>query len=204
VTPRWQEADEAVESLVAALVAAATKSADHSGHKGPRDRRRLKRQPTNTRRQIAEVIRRHRLAPGLRVDRNMIAALLIGHRDLVTNPVLVVAVAQACDIIAGRKPSAKKSARLRAASVRVGKLIARAQADTGPVPAPRVESVPSATPVLVEIEPLPAVEIEPRPSTGRSPSKVAPRRPRRKYGRYWWPAAAVLLLIVVALAAMLS
>src|SRR5262249_60983041 len=118
---RGQAAAGAGESRVPPAAAAAQKPG-RSARTPPRGRTR----PKSTRRHIAEVIRAHRLAPGLRVDRNMIAALFFGHRDLVTNPVLVVAVAQACSIIAGRKLSAKKAARMRAASMRVANLIARA------------------------------------------------------------------------------
>jgi hypothetical protein len=159
VSPRWQEADEAVESLVAVLVAEAAHTADRSARKRPGGRARVKRRAKGTRRHIAEVIRAHRLAPGLRVDRNMVAALFIGHRDLVTNPVLVVAVAQACGIITGRKLSAKKAARLRAASSRAGKLIARAEADTLRVPAPRPAPTP-AEPGRVEFPRVDVTRVE--------------------------------------------
>jgi hypothetical protein len=186
MTPRWQEADEAVESLVATLVEAAARTVDRGFRKRPRGRSRSQRRPQSTRRRIAEVVRAHKLAPGVRVDRNVVAALLIGHRDLVSNPVLVVAVAQACGIIAGRKLSPKKAARMRAASLRVAKLIARAEADTLLLPkqrtaAPLAEPAPSAASVpLAEfgpagsalvaaapdagsgvVEPVPAAEAEP-------------------------------------------
>jgi hypothetical protein len=176
LTPRWQDADEAVESLVATLAEEAAKTTRRSARKRPRGRSSSKRRPKSTRRHIAEVIRAHRLAPGLRVDRNTVAALLIGHRDLVTNPVLVVAVAQACSIIAGRKLSAKKAARMRSASMRVAELIASAEADTHVEPAPRVEVVPSTPPAPVVIA-------------------AAPRQSRRR--SLWWLVAAVLLPIVL-------
>ena len=165
-----------MESLVATLTAAAAQTADRGVRKGPRGRKRSKRRPKSTRRHIAEVIRGHRLAPGLRVDRNMVAALFLGHRDLVTNPVLVVAVAQACGIIAGRKLSAKKAARMRAASIHVAKLIERADAETetGAPPAPAV------------------VEVAPRAPVERKPHRVL----------VWWLAVAVLLLVVAALIAL--
>jgi hypothetical protein len=180
VTPRWQDADDAVESLVASLASAAAETAQRSARKHPRGRTRTKRRPKSTRRHIAEVIRNHRLAPGLRVDRNMIAALFIGHRDLVTNPVLVVAVAQACSIIAGRKLSAKKAGQMRAASIRVAELIASAEADTHAVPPP--------APAVVEVAPPP-------------PAGHTVGRGRRHRARRWWFAIAVLVLIVVALLA---
>ncbi|MDG6107028.1 hypothetical protein Daura_27760 [Dactylosporangium aurantiacum] len=172
LTPRWQEADEAVESLVAELVAAAARTADRtsdraarSARRRPGGRTRSKRLP-GTRRLIADVVRAHRLAPGVRVDRNTVAALLIGHRDLVSNPVLVVAVAQACGIITGRKLTAKKAARLRAASVRVGKLIARAAEETRRVPAQRTGTASLA-------EDAPVVRTAP-PAGGEPPAQPVP------------------------------
>jgi hypothetical protein len=194
VTPRWQDADEAVESLVATLTAAAAQTAQRSVRKRPRGRTHSKRRPKSTRRHIAKVIRGHRLAPGLRVDRNMIAALLIGHRDLVTNPVLVVAVAQACSIIAGQKLSAKEAARMRTASIRVAELIARAELDTSSEPPPRAATGPPAAPSVDEATP--------RPSAERTPPDAAAvlvDRRRRRLARRWLLVTAVLLLIVVAL-----
>src|SRR5690348_2922129 len=52
-------------------------AAAQTTHRGARKRPRGRPYRKNTRRHIAEVIRAHRLAPGLRVDRNMVAALLI-------------------------------------------------------------------------------------------------------------------------------
>jgi hypothetical protein len=215
VSPRWQDADEAVQSLVASLAAAA-QTTERGARKRPRGRSGSKRRPKSTRRHIAEVIRAHRLAPGLRVDRNMVAALFLGHRDLVSNPVLVVAVAQACGIIAGRKLSAKKIARMRAASIRVAELIAKADADThaealspSPAPAPVATpvpvaasvpaSVPLAAPASVPVEPWVAAPVAPWVAAP-APVEAGVGRRRRRYVRRWWPAAAVLLLIIVALA----
>jgi hypothetical protein len=145
VTPRWQEADAAVEALVAALLAEAARTAGRGGRVRPRGRKRSRR-PKSTRHHIAEVIRAYRLAPGRRVDRNVVAALFLGHRNLVSDPVLVVAVARACAVIAGRKLSAKKAARLRSASLRVAELIARADADTLRLPAPRKPQAAAVAP----------------------------------------------------------
>ncbi|WP_327001696.1 hypothetical protein OHA72_42215 [Dactylosporangium sp. NBC_01737] len=225
MTPRWQEADEAVESLVATLVAAAARTADHGGRKGPRGRARSERRPQSTRRHIADVVRAHKLAPGVRVDRNVIAALFIGHRDHVSNPVLVVAVAQACSILAGRKLSAKKAARMRAASQRVAELIALADADTLlAVPAPRSPVEPAAAsvePAASSVEPA-ASSVEPAASPSVEPAVVADRRRsrarrrhqarqrlqarrrRRRRARLWWCSAAAALVMVVVAALLLS
>ncbi|MFF5225876.1 hypothetical protein [Dactylosporangium sp. NPDC000521] len=204
LTPRWQEADEAVHSLVAVLVAEAARTADRSARKRPRGRRRWK----STRRHIAEVVRAHKLAPGLRVDRNMVAALMLGHRDLISNPVLVVAVAQACGIIAGRKLAPKRAARLRAASVRVGKLIARANAETIRVPAPRPAPAPEVAPVpeaasiseaapvpggvavVSHVVPVPEAAPVPVPVSEAAPGKAAARPSARRASRAAARAAA--------------
>jgi hypothetical protein len=180
MSPRWQEADKAVESLVATLTAAAARTADPDVPRRPRGRSSSKRRPKNVRRHIADVIRSNRLAPSLDVDRNMVAALFFGHRDLVTNPELVVAVAQACSLIAGRKLSPRKAARIRAESVHVGELIARADADSVPVDA----AAPSSVPVSAAV------------ASAAPVSAVAPG-PRRR----WWPAAVALLLLAVVLLA---
>lgn len=218
VAPRWQEADEAVQSLVDTLVAAATQTADHSGRKRPRGRARPERQPKGTRRHIAEVVRAHRLAPGLHVDRNTIAALLIGHRDLVTNPVLVVAVVQACGIITGRKLTAKKAARLHAASLHVAELIARAEADMSPVPSPRSATPPPPQPAPVEAALAPAVAepsarlaapdaaSEPVPERRRKRARKQDRVRRRRAHRRrrWLLASAALLVLLVVVVALLT
>ncbi|MET7425043.1 hypothetical protein [Dactylosporangium sp. NPDC005555] len=203
MSPRWQEADAAVESLVGALLAEAARTAGRGTRVRPGGRK-------STRHHIAEVIRAHELAPGLRVDRNMVAALFIGHRDLVSNPVLVVAVARACSLIAGRKLTAKKVARLRTASLRVAKLIARADADTYRVPAPRPAPLPEplpeplADPVLDE--PVPVGPKRSAAPTRRDAARVADRQRRRRQRqqlrsrrRARRRAIKVLLLIAVLL-----
>ncbi|MER7282770.1 hypothetical protein ABT369_50930 [Dactylosporangium sp. NPDC000244] len=197
VTRRWQEADEAVESLVAALSALVARAEHRSSRKRPRGRDLPKRRSKSARRYLAEVIRSHRLAPGLRVDRNMIAALFTGHRELVGNPVLVVAVAQACGIIAGRKLTGKEAARLRAASERVARLIRRAQ-EAGPVPAQAPMPIPIPIPVPA---PPPPVETSPVPVRAPEPEPA----PEADVSRNYWPIAAVaLLLALVALWALLA
>jgi hypothetical protein len=234
LTPRWQEADEAVESLVSTLVAAAVPTSDRNGRKRPHGRTHTKR-PKSTFRQIADVIRDHRLAPGLHVSRDMVAALLIGHRDLVTNPVLVVAVAQACSIISGRKLSAKKAARMRVASIRVAQLIAHAEADPHPIPEPRVETAP----MMIAPSPSPSPSAEHAPLDGAplevavpaaAPVEIAAAadavpveveaevaaQPRVGLAppdaapvvvdrrRLWWLAAAVALLLLLIVAVLLA
>jgi hypothetical protein len=195
VTDRWQEADEAVESLAGALAAQAAEAADR---KRPHGRSHAKRHPKSARRQIAEVIRGRRLAPGLRVDRNMVAALFVGHRDLVSNPVLVSAVAQACGIIAGRKLSAKKVAQMRAASARVARLLAGAQAETRLPPARAAAPAPAPAPVLpVETVPVETVSVETVPVAPRAAVVVGRRH--RSYLRRWWLVVVLVVLLAGAL-----
>lgn len=202
VTRRWQEADDAVESLVATLTALVVRAE----HRGSRKRPRGRSRPKSTRRYLAEVIRSHRLAPGLRVDRNMIAALFTGHRELVGNPVLVVAVAQACGIIAGHKVPAKEAARLRAASARVARLIQRAQS-AGPVPVAVAVPIPApATPPVLETLPLPTAPVETTPVVS-APVEAAPvveappppvvETPAEASRRSYWAMVAVALLVVL-------
>lgn len=151
VTPWWQAVDEAVESLVADLTTGAARAASRSGRKRPQGRPRPKRRTKSIRRSLAEVIRSHRLARGVTVDRNTIAALFTGHRELVTDPALIVAVAQACAILAGRKLTAKEAARLRSASARIAELIARAEAaDLSTAATPAAAGAEAATPRTAE------------------------------------------------------
>jgi hypothetical protein len=208
VTRRWQEADDAVESLVATLTALAVRAE----HRGSRKRPRGRSRPKSTRRYVAEVIRSHRLAPGLRVDRNMIAALFTGHRELVGNPVLVVAVAQACGIIAGRKLPAKDAARLRAASARVARLIQRAQS-AGPVPAPApppvletlpaptapTQTAPSMQTAPAETSPVVSVPAEVSPTGPTPPPPIVETPAEASRRSYWAMVAVALLLVLIAL-----
>ncbi|MEV8512183.1 hypothetical protein [Dactylosporangium sp. NPDC051484] len=188
VTPWWQAVDEAVESLVAVLTAAAARAGRERPRGGPRTEGRAK----STRRQLAEVVRSHRLAPGVTADRTTIAALFAGHRGLVTDPVLVVAVAQACAIVAGRKLTARETARLRSASARIAKLIARAEAaDRAAVPSvpagltalPSAPSAPStpAAPAPPAASPRPTTAA-PSPTTPPPPALPAPAPPAASPG----------------------
>ncbi|MGI5241900.1 hypothetical protein [Dactylosporangium sp. CA-139066] len=188
VTPWWQAVDESVEKLVAALTSAAARAARRAERRrGRRRRTGPKGHSQGIRRQLADVVRARRLAPGEAVDHKTVSALFAGHRGLVTNPALVVAVARACAIIADRKLTAKEADRLRAASVHIARLIAAAEeADRVaalPPPAPVPEPVPVAAPVLV-----PAPVPVPAPV-----SPPAPRRPRRVL------TVAALLAVVAVL-----
>ncbi|MFI5908117.1 hypothetical protein [Dactylosporangium sp. NPDC051541] len=205
VTRRWQEADDAVESLIAALTAAVVRAEERS-RKRPRGRR-PKRQSKSTRRYLAEVIRSRRLAPGLTVDRNMIAALFTGHRELIGNPVLVAAVAEACGIIAGRKLSAKELERFRDASRRTARLIARAQAAGPAAETPKPDPVPPPATVVARAAipapaPPPAAEHIPAPVDMPAPVDTPTRemrvlRPRRRRRSYWWVIAFTVLVVLV-------
>ncbi|MFG2044226.1 hypothetical protein [Dactylosporangium sp. NPDC048998] len=205
VTPWWQAVDEAVESLVAALTAAAARAGDRDGRKRPRGAPRPKRRAKSTRRQLAEVMRSHRLAPGVTADRTTIAALFAGHRGLVTDPVLVVAVAQAAAIIAGRKLTTREVTRLRSASTRIAKLIARAEAaDRAAAPSAPLSPTPTLPPPSSPS--TPTVPAPPVPSQRPSAASGGPRhtRPRRhgRRRRQWLAAsAAVLIAATVSLVA---
>jgi hypothetical protein len=206
-TPWWQAVDASVQQLVAALTSAAARAARRADRRrGGRRRTGPKGHAQGVRRQLADVIRARRLAPGVAVDHKTVSALFTGHRGLVTNPALVVAVARACAVIAERKLTTKEADRLRAASLRISRLIAEAEnADrVAALPAPTIAPAPPPMPTP---EPAPTPKPEPvrTPEAVPVPMPVAlvtQRRPRRVL------AGAVILAIVavllVALVAALS
>ncbi|MER7003939.1 hypothetical protein ABT297_12955 [Dactylosporangium sp. NPDC000555] len=185
MTPWWQAVDEAVESLVAVLTAAAARAGRRRLRGGPPPKGRAK----STRGQLAEVVRTHRLAPGVTVDRTTMAALFAGHRGLVTDPVLVVAVAQACAIVAGRKLTAREAARLRSASARIAELIALAEAaDRAAVPSVPAGPAAAASPTTPAVPSAPSTPAASAPpAASQRPASQRPATtsggPRRLPGR---------------------
>ncbi|GAA4259315.1 hypothetical protein GCM10022255_083430 [Dactylosporangium darangshiense] len=208
MTPWWQAVDEAVESLVAALTAAAARAARRSERRTGRKRGRTgpKNRTQGIRRHLADVIRARRLAPGLAVDHKTVSALFAGHRGLVTDQALVVAVARACALVAGRKLTSKEADRLRTASARIAKLIARAEAaDRAAAPPPAVAAptppavaaptpavVPAPAPPAVPAPAPPPVILVPEPAPAPVPVVVPVQRPR-------WVLIAVVLLVLAAI-----
>jgi hypothetical protein len=131
LSPWWTGVQDAARLLASQLNAAVTRAAETGeytpppGSPPPRRRRR----PASLR-HLAEVIRTHRLAPGMSVDKDDIAAVLGGELRAVTNPVLVVAVARATHLVAGEPFGDRDADRLVVACAHVRALIDTArQAD---------------------------------------------------------------------------
>lgn len=156
--PWWRDVDEAahlVSSLVGAAVGRAAREGAYAPPPGaPEPRRR--RTPASLR-HLAEVIRAHRLAPGVSVDKDMVAAVLTGDHRQVSDPATVVAVARAAHLIAGTRFDDDDARRLTVACERVADLVERArEADRrvpGLLPAVRLPEgtpPPAAGPVVLE------------------------------------------------------
>ncbi len=154
-SPWWKQVDQAAQ-LLASEVNAAVARAERDGvytppPSSPAPKRR--RQPGSLR-HLAEVIRSERLAPGLSVDKDDVAAVLAGKLRQITDPVLVVAVARAGHLIAGAPFTAADGERLTVACARVAALAeaARQADEQAPraVPAPIARKDLSAQPKVVD------------------------------------------------------
>ncbi|MBM2620353.1 hypothetical protein JIG36_33065 [Actinoplanes sp. LDG1-06] len=147
LSPWWADVHDATQLLTSqlnALVAHAARVGVYTPPPGsPPPRRR--RQPASLR-HLAEVIRTHRLAPGLSVDKDDVAAVLAGDPSRVTDPALVVAIARAAHLIAGEPFPDGDADRLAVAGTHVSTLLEAARrAD---------ERAPSAVPALQVTEPV--------------------------------------------------
>ncbi|AEV85002.1 hypothetical protein ACWT_3978 [Actinoplanes sp. SE50] len=165
--PWWKKVHDTAQLLASQLNAAvgqASRDGVYTPPPGsPPPRRR--RQAASLR-HLAEVIRTHRLAPGMSVDKDDIAAVLAGDPRRITDPVLVIAVARAAHQIADLPFTDDDADRLRVASAHVAALtdVAR-QAD---------EKAPRTVPArLKPVEP-PVID-----------AYFTTRRPRRR-----WPLVA--------------
>jgi hypothetical protein len=119
------------------------------------------------------VIRSHRLAPGLSIDKDDVAAVLAGDPRRISDPALVVAVARAGHLIAGRPFSDVDADRLVVAGAHVSALLdAARKADDQ---APRVLPALRPEPVVID-------------------AYFTTRRPRR------WRAAIAVLVGALVLA----
>ncbi|MFI1990573.1 hypothetical protein [Actinoplanes sp. NPDC020271] len=188
LTPWWTEVQDAAQLLASqlnAVVAHAAQVGTYTPPPGsPPPRRR--RQPASLR-HLAEVIRTHRLAPGLSVDKDDIAAVLSGDPRRITEPVLVVAVARAAHLIAGAPFDQLDADRLVVAGTHVAALVdAARKAD---------EQAPRTVP---EPSPEPSTEVE-RPA--REPVVIDAYFTTRRPGRRRALIAGALGLILVAVAA---
>lgn len=128
VEPWWRQAHEAAGRLASIIDAAVSRASRDGvyepppGAPAPRRRRR-----PGSLRHLAEVIRTHRLAPGLAVDKDIVARVLDGDLRYVTDPVAVVAIARASCVIAGTPFDEDDARRLTVACAYVATLVEHAR-----------------------------------------------------------------------------
>ncbi|GLY00248.1 MULTISPECIES: hypothetical protein [Actinoplanes] len=128
MAPWWQETHRAAQLLASTVGAAVTRAGESGVYESPPGTPppRRRRQPASLR-HLAEVIRTHRLAPGLSVDKDIVAGVLAGDLKHVTDPTAVVAVARAAHRIAGTEFTDTDAERLTVACAHVAELAARAR-----------------------------------------------------------------------------
>jgi hypothetical protein len=194
LSPWWKEVHEAAQLLASRLNASVARAARDGVYitppGAPAPRRR--RQPASLR-HLAEVIRTSRLAPGMSVDKDDVAAVLAGDTRSITNAVLVLAVARAAHLIAGVPLDDAEADRLTVAAARVAALIdAAGQAD---------DRAP-------EFMPLPRVPAHDRPAGAPRPAEpvvidayFTTRRPLP--GRRWMLIAGALGALVAGVATLI-
>ncbi|MEV6350902.1 hypothetical protein [Actinoplanes sp. NPDC051851] len=147
--PWWQEVRRAAQRLASAVGAAASRAGRDGiygappGSPPPRRRRQA-----GSLRHLAEVIRAERLAPGLAIDKDIVARVLAGDLRYITDPTAVVAVVKAAHLIARTPFTDEDARRLTVASAHVAALVEAAERadlaapDRVPVAVPRSEAVP--------------------------------------------------------------
>ena len=127
MAPWWREVREAAD-LVASLIGAAAARAGRDGRYTPPPgvpvpRRRRK---AGSLRHLAEVIRAHRLAVGMSVDKDTVAGVLAGELRFLTDQTLVVAVVRAAHLISGDPFTDADAQRLAVACDRMVTLVEKA------------------------------------------------------------------------------
>ncbi|KUL39594.1 PI-PLC domain-containing protein [Actinoplanes awajinensis] len=157
LSPWWSKVQDAAQLLASQLNASvghAARVGEYTSPPGsPPPRRR--RRPASLR-HLAEVIRSHRLAPGMSIDKDDVAGVLAGDLRRITDPALVVAVARASHVIAGVPFDELAADRLVVASAHVAALIdAAQQADEQapravPAPRPAGAGQPAREPVVID------------------------------------------------------
>ncbi|MFG1608037.1 hypothetical protein [Actinoplanes sp. NPDC049265] len=153
LSPWWTEVRGAAQLLASQLNAYVTHAAQVGVYTAPPGSPppRRRRQPASLR-HLAEVIRTHRLAPGLSVDKDDVAAVLAGDPQHITDPVLVVAVARASHLIAGEPFDDADVARVKVASAHVSSLVdaARQADENAPSAVPALRPTPAGEPVVID------------------------------------------------------
>jgi len=205
--PWWKQVDDAAQLITSTVNAAVSKAgrdgvyAPPQGSPPPRRRRRAA-----SLRHLAEVIRSHRMAPGVAVDKDVVARVLGGELRHLSDPVAVVAVARASHHIAGVPFGEDDAQRLAVAVERLNTLVAAAhEADRR---APELLPVPRPPSAIIEREvddghtarrptevvarPMPLTSTLVRPP---DPPSLPPRRARLRLDRASW---AVLLVVFAA------
>jgi hypothetical protein len=101
--PWWKRVDDAAQLITSTVNAAASRAGRDGVYAPPRGAPppRRKRRAASLR-HLAEVIRTHRMAPGVAVDKDVVARVLAGDPRYLSDPVAVVAVARASHHIAGQ------------------------------------------------------------------------------------------------------
>jgi hypothetical protein len=127
--PWWARRDEAADllaSLVNAEVAKAAGLGTYVPPPGAPTPRRARR-PASLR-HLAEAIRTHRLAPGVAIDKDVVAAVLAGDPRWCAEPIAVVPVVRAARLLAGRSFDEADRRRLTVACDHVADLAEAARA----------------------------------------------------------------------------
>jgi len=203
--PWWKRVQDAAELLASNLNAAV----DRAGRNGvytpppeaPAPRRR--RRPASLR-HLAEVIRVQRLAPGVAVDKDIVARVLSGDHKYLADPLVVVAVARAAHHIAGTAFADADGQRLTVAVTRFNTLIEAArEADRQ---APMLLPVPRAGSTL-----LPSPDQAQEPADRGEPggptiidAEFTTRPLRRRRVQALWAGLAVGALAAASVAAVLA
>ena len=199
LAPWWVRAHDAA-GLVASMVNVAVTRAERDGSYVPppgvpAPRRRRK---AGSLRHLAEVIRTNRLAPGVAVDKDIVAGVLAGDLRHITDKIAVIAVARASHLVAGVPFDAADAARLGVACERVAMLIEQArEADLHAgdrVPTVRAgESLPAVPVILAR----PGARDEPP-----EPAVIDAYFPTRRQRPRWHFATVAVVLLVSAVPAL--
>lgn len=183
--PWWREVDEAAQLLTSTLQAAVGRAENEGTYRPPRGHRppRRARRPASLR-HLAEIITAEGLAPGIAVDKDIVAAALRGDLRYLTNPTVVVAVLHAAHVIAGQPFRPADRERLTVACDRLAALVEGARDADSHAPQ-RVPAHPSGKAVAI-----------PQAAGPPQPLILQAYPPRRRRG-----VATIALTAVVLLAA---
>jgi hypothetical protein len=126
--PWWRDTHTAAHLLASVLQAEATRARQEGRYQAPPGSRpsRRSRQPGSLR-HFAEVIQTLRLAPGISVDKDIVAAVFAADLRYITDPVVVVAVAKAARLIADQTLSIEEEQRLRVGCARIAAMVEEAE-----------------------------------------------------------------------------